>query len=102
MRQHQQKIYPGLEEDSYGGMTPTGNIVRDAQVFGLIPELETCAGWSIAAIQDLYDKVSDAWRPYGHLVSNLPEDLRERHKRIYDAAIAHARERGWGPELYPD
>ncbi len=102
MRQQQNKLYPGLDDDSYGGMTPTGQIVRDAQVFGLIAEDETCAGWSIAAIQDLYDKVSDAWRPYGHLVSKLPEDLRVRHKRIYDAALARARERGWSPELYPD
>jgi hypothetical protein len=98
----QRKIYPGLDEDSYAGMTPTGHIVRDAQVFGLIEEDETCVGWSIAAIQDLYDKVTDAWRPYGHMVSNLPEDLRERHRRIYDDALTKAKARGWGPELYPD
>jgi hypothetical protein len=98
----QQKTYPGLDEDSYGGMTPTGQIVRDAQVFGLIAEDETCVGWSLASIQDLYDKVSDAWRPYGHMVSALPEDLRERHKRIYDAAVEAAKARGWGPDLYPD
>ena len=96
------KTYAGLDDDAYGGMTPTGNIVRDAQVFGLIPEDQTCAGWSVAAIQDLYDKVSDAWRPYGHMASRLPEDLRERHRRIYDAAIARARELGWDPELFDD
>ena len=101
MRQ-QKKTYPGLDADSYGGMTPTGQIIRDAQVFGLIPEDETCAGWSVAAIQDLYDKVWDAWRPYGHMASRLPEELRERHKRIYDAALARASELGWSAELYPD
>ncbi len=31
-------IYEGLNNEPQGGMTPTGNIVRDAWVFGLIPE----------------------------------------------------------------
>ncbi|MBK5968141.1 MULTISPECIES: hypothetical protein [Thiorhodovibrio] len=97
-----QKTYLGLEQDSYGGMTPTGTIVRDAQVFGLIPESENCAGWSVDRIQTLYDQVSDAWQPYGHLASRLPEELRERHQRIFAAAIAHARTLGWKPELYTD
>jgi len=97
-----QKTYVGLDEDAYGGMTPTGNIVRDAQVFGFIPEEQNCAGWSLAAIQQLYDQVTEAWRPYGHMVSGLPEDLRERHSRLYGAAVARAKELGWGPELYPD
>lgn len=96
------KTYIGLDEDAYGGMTPTGNIVRDAQVFGLIPETETCAGWSVDRIDHLYDQVSRAWQPYGHLASRLPADLRERHQRIYGAAIRRARELGWGPHLYKD
>lgn len=96
------KTYVGLDDDSYGGMTPTGTIIRDAQVFGLIPEDETCAGWSIARIDALYDQVSKAWHPYGHLVSQLPDELRARHRRIYDAAIATARARGWSADLYPD
>jgi hypothetical protein len=50
----------------------------------------------------LYDKVTAAWDPYGHLVSNLPEELRERHQRIYDAAVANARASGWDPELGED
>jgi hypothetical protein len=91
--------YAGLDNDVFGGMTHTGKIVRDAQVFGLIPEDQTCEGWTLGAIQDLYDKVSAAWSPYGHLASRLPDDLRERHKRIYDAAIARAREMGWRPDL---
>lgn len=97
-----QKTYVGLDQDSYGGMTPTGTIVRDAQVFGLIPETETCIGWSIDRIQMLYDQVSAAWRPYGQLASQLPEALRERHQRIFAAALATARARGWKPELYTD
>lgn len=97
-----QRTYVGLEQDSYGGMTPTGTIVRDAQVFGLIPESENCAGWSVDRIQTLYDQVSAAWRPFGHLASRLPDELRERHQRIFAAAIAQARTLGWKPELYTD
>ena len=93
-----QQRYAGLDNDAFGGMTHTGKIIRDAQVFGLLPEDATCEGWTLGAIQDLYDKVSEAWRPYGHLVSRLPDDLRERHRRIYDAAIARARELGWHPD----
>lgn len=80
-------------------MTPTGNIIRDAWVFGIIPETETCAGWTAQGIQDLYDKVTAAWAPYGHLASRLPPELRERHERIYRAAIERARAQGWNPEL---
>jgi len=93
------KRYPGIDSDPYGAINPTGNIIRDAWVFGIIAETETCAGWSVQGIEALYDKVSAAWEPYGHLVSNLPRDLRERHKRIYDAAVAQARDLGWDPEL---
>jgi hypothetical protein len=28
-------------------MTPTGNIIRDAWVFGIIPEEDACAGWTV-------------------------------------------------------
>ena len=96
------KTYIGLEQDTYGGMTPTGTIVRDAQVFGLIAEDEGCAGWSLDRIQLLYDQVSDAWRPYGHLASRLPDELRERHQRIFAAAVTQARQRGWKAEIYTD
>jgi hypothetical protein len=93
------KIYHGIHNEPQGGMTPTANIIRDAWVFGLIPEDETCEGWTIQGIDNLYDKVTVEWDKYGHLVSRLPEDLRERHQRIYDAAVARARELGWDPEL---
>ena len=97
-----QKIYPGIDQDPKGAMNPTGNVIRDAWVFGIIPESETCAGWTVQGVDALYDKVTKAWEPYGHLASNLPEDLRERHRRIYDAAVANARESGWDPELGED
>lgn len=99
MKLNPEKTYVGLDADDYGGMTPTGNIVRDARVFELIPEAETCAGWNVQRIQALYDQVYDAWEPYGHLVSNLPPELRERHGRIYEEAIRRAREQGWEPPM---
>lgn len=94
--------YVGLENDYYGGMTPTGTIIRDAQVFGIIPETESCAGWDKRRLEALYDKVSSAWEPFGHLVSLLPEDLRQRHDRIVGGAIERAREQGWSPQLDDD
>ena len=53
-------------------------------------------------VDALYDKVSTAWEPYGNMVSNLPQELRERHQRIYTAAVKHARSLGWDPELGDD
>lgn len=93
------KIYVGLLDDEYGGMTPIGRIIRDAWVFGLIPETETCAGWTTDQVQVLYDRVTAAWEQYGHLVSRMPPELRDRHARIYADAVRLARERGWDPEL---
>lgn len=93
------KRYVGLDNDAYGGMTPNGTIIRDAWVFNLLPETETCTNWTRDQFQELYDKVAAAWQPYGHLVSRLPPELAERHRRIYEAAIAKARELGWSAEL---
>ncbi|MEJ2107516.1 MAG: hypothetical protein P8X48_09330 [Acidiferrobacteraceae bacterium] len=87
--------YVGIHDDSYGGMTPIGTIIRDAWVFGILPESEDCAGWTHDRIQEVYDAVSDAWAPYGHLASRLPEDLRARHQRIHDVAVERARSLGW-------
>jgi len=96
------KTYAGIDQDPKGAMNPTGNIIRDAWVFGLIPESETCAGWTVQGIDALYDKVTRAWEPYGHLVSNLPPELRERHEKIYQEAVKQARKKGWDPELGED
>ena len=92
------RSYEGIDRDPTGAMNPTGNIIRDAWVFGLIPETETCAGWSPGAIQNLYERVSDAWAPFANLPSRLPPELRKRHQRIYAAAVERARELGWDPE----
>jgi hypothetical protein len=92
------RTYIGIDKDPKGAMNPTGNIIRDAWVFGIIPESETCEGWNVQAISALYDQVSDAWQPYGHLVSNLPPELRERHERIYANIVQIAKEKGWDPD----
>ncbi|MFT5116278.1 MAG: hypothetical protein ACI8P9_005645, partial [Parasphingorhabdus sp.] len=36
------------------------------------------------------------------LVSGLPDDIRQRHGRIYDQAIKKAKQLGWNPELADD
>lgn len=94
--------YPGIYDDKDGGMTPVGAIIKDAWVFGLLPETETCKGWSHDRVQLLYDQVYNEWQKYGHLVSNLPEDLRERHERIHREAIERAKASGWSPEMDDD
>ncbi len=92
------KLYVGIDKHPEGAMNPTGNVIRDAWVFELIPESQTCEGWTQGQIDGLYEQVSEAWMPYGHLVSNLPPELRERHSRIYSKAISDARQRGWDPD----
>lgn len=90
------RTYVGIHNDL---MSPTATIIRDGWVFGLLPETETCEGWTPGRLDLLYDKVTAAWQPYGHRVTELPPELRERHSRIYDAAVKDAREKGWNPEL---
>ena len=93
-----ERKYMGVDKDPKGAMNPTGNIIRDAWVFGLIPETETGEGWSPGAIQALYEKVSLAWQPFAHLPSQLPPDLLERHQRIYSEAVKRAKTLGWDPD----
>jgi len=94
--------YVGIDNDLNGGMTTIGKIIRDAWVFGLIPETQTCAGWNLAGVDALLQKVNAEWDKYGCLVSNLPQDLRERHEKIHGEAIARARAAGWSGELETD
>lgn len=93
-----ERTYPGIYDDKWGGMTHLGNIVRDGWVFGLIPETESCAGWNFAAMQVLYDKVAQRWEAYGYQVVRLPEELRARHERIHREAVERARALGWNPD----
>ncbi len=91
--------YVGVDKDINGGMTTIGKIIRDAWVFELIPESETCAGWNLAGIDSLLQKVNAEWDKYGCLVSNLPEPLAKRHYEIHQQAIEKARAAGWSGEL---
>jgi len=92
------KTYPGLDNDSFGGMTPIGNTIRDAWVFGILPEGETCTNWSENAISSLYTQVSVQWEKFQYDVSNMPEEMRSAHERIHKAAIEKALNMGWKPE----
>jgi hypothetical protein len=83
-------------------MTTIGKIIRDAYVFGLIPETETCENWILAGIDALLDKVNAEWDKYGCLVSNLPEDLYKRHQKIHGEAVDRARAAGWTGEVETD
>lgn len=94
--------YVGVENDIHGGMTAIAKVVRDAQVFGLISEDETCKGWNLAGIESLIQKVNAEWDKYGCLVSHLPQELAERHSRIHDQAIASAKAAGWSGEFETD
>jgi len=94
--------YVGIDKEINGGMTDTGKIIRDAWVFGLIPETETCAGWLPQGIEDLWRKVQGEWGKYGYQVNELPEDLRARFLRIQAEAVQRARSEGWDPELFDE
>ena len=93
-----EKRYVGIDNEINGGMTDTAKIIRDAWVFGIIPETETCEGWLAAGIEDLWRKVSAEWDKYGYQVGNLPDDLRANFMRIQDAAMTKAKAQGWEGE----
>lgn len=90
--------YVGINNEINGGMTTIGKIIRDAWVFGLIPETETCEGWNLAGIDALLQKVNDEWDKYGCLVSLLPQELRARHEKIHGEWLEKARAAGWSGE----
>lgn len=87
--------YIGIDKDINGGMTPIGRIIRDAWVFRLLPESETCEGWDLRAIDALHDDVTAEWDKYGCMVKNLPDKLRRRHEQIHDEGIVKAKAAGW-------
>jgi hypothetical protein len=94
--------YVGINNDINGGMTSIGKIIRDAWVFGLLDESETCEGWNLGGIDALLQKVNAEWDKYGCLVSHLPDELRERHQKIHNAAIENAKAAGWTGEVETD
>ncbi|MDC9714500.1 MAG: hypothetical protein PSN36_01560 [Gammaproteobacteria bacterium] len=94
--------YIGINNDLNGGMTSIGKIIRDAWVFGLINEDETCEGWNLAGIDALLQKVNNEWDKYGCMASHLPPELREKHFKIHDAAIQKAKQAGWSGDNETD
>jgi len=90
--------YVGVDNDNNGGMTSVGKIIRDAKVFNLIEDSETCKGWDHGAIQNLLEKVNIEWDKYGCMVSNLPEDIFNRHQEIHNKALEQAHASGWTGE----
>jgi len=94
----QTRSYVGIHNDINGAMTDTGKIIRDAWVFGLIPEEESCEGWNATAIENLWQRVDSEWERYGFLVSNLPDTLRERFLQIHKQAMTQAVASGWRGE----
>ncbi len=94
--------YQGLAADRNGGMTHLAQIIKDAWVFGLLPEDQDGSGFSNGQMQVLHDKVALEWDKYGNLPSRLPPDLQERHTRIHRQAMERARDLGWNPELGDD
>ena len=91
------RTYVGLYDDQYGGMTMLGGLVKDAWVFGLLPETQTCQGWTHGAMEALGVKVQAEWDKYGFRVNGLPAEIRQSHERIHAAAILRARALGWDP-----
>jgi len=94
--------YVGVDNELMGGMTSMGKLVRDAWVFGILEESETCEGWNLSRIDALLDRVNREWDKYGCLFSHLPPELREKHQRIHDQAIKNAKEAGWSGAVETD
>jgi len=93
-----QQLYPGIHNEINGGMTTAGKIIRDAWVFELLDESETCEGWEPTRIDALLQKVNAEWDKYSCMVSQLPAALAQRHYEIHDQAIKKAKQSGWSGE----
>lgn len=94
--------YAGVDHEEQHGMTMTGRIIRDAWVFGILPEGNTFAGKTAGDLQNLFEQVHQAWAPHGQLPSRLPPELAQRHARIHAQAIENAKAAGWSAELGDD
>ncbi|UCU97147.1 hypothetical protein KI616_20795 [Hydrogenophaga taeniospiralis] len=96
------QTYAGIDHEDHHGMTMTGRIIRDAWVFGIVPEGEGFAGKHAGDLQNLFEAVHKAWEPYGQLPSRLPPELAQRHARIHATAVERAKAMGWNAELDDD
>jgi len=99
---NQSGTYMGIDNDINGGMTAVGKIIRDAWVFGILDESETCENWNLSRLNALLEQVNVEWDKYSCMVSNLPPELLERHNKIHDKAIARAKAAGWSGESETD
>lgn len=97
-----QNTYAGIDNEEHHGMTMTGRIIRDAWVFGLLPEGDGFAGKNAGDLQNLFEAVHKAWEPYGQLPSRLPAALAERHARLHAQAVQSAKAMGWNADLDDD
>ena len=43
-------------------MTALSGLVKDALIFGLLPESQTCEGWTHAAMEAVGEKVRREWQ----------------------------------------
>ncbi len=98
MTSNKPRVYEGIHNDKFGGMTQLGQIIKDAWAFKILDESETCEGWPLHKIEAVWEKVHEAKRTAGVSVSFWPEDIRERHARIHEQAMEVAREKGWNPD----
>ncbi|MBI3563544.1 MAG: hypothetical protein HY080_17705 [Gammaproteobacteria bacterium] len=96
------KKYLGIFNDTYGGMSDTGKIIRDAWAFGLLAETETCEGWTAQGIEELWRKVNLEWEKYQFSVGKLPPALQEKYLSIQAASVNRAKAAGWNPDLGDD
>ena len=90
--------YAGVDNDKHAGMTSLGKLIRDAKVFGILEDDETCKGWNAAGFDALLAKVNVEWDKVGCMVSQLPKDLFDRHQEIHGKALKEARAVGWTGE----
>ncbi|MCH9741913.1 MAG: hypothetical protein K0U21_01765 [Proteobacteria bacterium] len=98
MSKHRPQTYPGLDNDQWGGFTHTGEIIRNARIFGFIPENETCQGWRMDQIEVLWDKVNDYWDQHGAQANKLPPEVFSKFEQVHAAAMEKAKSMGWTPE----
>ncbi|MDQ6989068.1 MAG: hypothetical protein Q9M19_04235 [Mariprofundaceae bacterium] len=96
------QTYIGIHNDINAGMTSIGKLIRDAWLFGVLEESETCEGWNGSRIDALLQTVNKEWDKYGCLVSHLPKELFERHQRIHGQAFSDAKKSGWSGEVETD
>lgn len=79
-------------------MSDSGKLMRDAWVFGLLPEGQGVAEQNAMLLQMLAHDVRASWQQHGNCVNCLPRELRNRYTGIHAEAIRRAKMNGWEPE----